>query len=205
MSVRAFEAGMRHFDGWAVVNLGGQDGCVLGISLVLLWLSGILIMGRLCGVLIMGLSGILVNSWLSDVLLDWLTDDGLSDDGLSDFMNSLGQDWSSIAVHGWLRNIGGLCVGDCLVPVVDHASVVFADGRVGCVNGFGDVADCSVVRSHDVLFRRSVLVVTIDGGGIDLMFWLVVVALDVLGLIAVHCWLSDVGLLLRERDLREGR
>lgn len=48
-------------------------------------------------------------------------------------------------------------------------------------------------------------VVSVNGRGIDLMFWLVMVALDVLGLIAVHCWLSDVGLLLRERDLGEGR
>lgn len=37
------------------------------------------------------------------------------------------------------------------------------------------------------------------------MFWLVMVALDVLRFIAVHCWLSDVSLLLRERDLGERR
>lgn len=174
MSVRAFEAGVRDFDGRAVVDLGGQDGCVLGISFVLLWLSGVLVVGGwLSGVLVVGggLSGILVvSSWLSDVLLDWLADDSFSDDWLRNFVddwgrdNGLGQDWCGIAVDCWLvRDIGGLGIRNSLVTVIDHAGVVFADARVWGVNGLGDVADSSMVRSHDVLFRRSMFVVSING------------------------------------------
>lgn len=154
-----------------------------------------------------------MDSRLSDVLLDWLADDGLSDDWLGDFVNDwrrndgLGQDWRSIAVNGLLRIVSGLGVLDSLVSVVDHAGVVFADARVWSINSLGDVADGAMVRSHDVLFGRSMLVVSIRDWscGINLVCWLMMVARHVLWLVAVHCWLGDVSFLLRERDLLERR
>lgn len=174
-----FEAGVSNLDGWAVVHFGGQDWSLSGV-LIVLWLSGVLIMLGLCGVLNV--------SWLN--MCDSLSEDGLSDDGLS-------QHWSGISVNSWLLNVSCwlMSVCDGLVSVVDDASIVFADARVWCVDGFWDMADGSVSWSDDVLFRRSMFVVTIDGlSGINVLLGLMMVARDgvLLGFVAVVA--SDGGL-----------
>lgn len=120
----ALEAGVCDLNGWAVVNLGGQDGSVSCV-LVLLWVGSVL--NGLCGVLD-GLGSILVVSRLGN-MSDGLGQQGLGDDG------SLGDDWR-VAVHGWLVDIGGgLGVREGFVPVIDDASVVFANARVWSVDG----------------------------------------------------------------------
>lgn len=154
---------------------------------------------------------------------DWLGeslgDQGLSDDsGLGHNRCGVSVDCRLLNVSSWLLNVGcwllNVCcwlvgIGDGLVAVVDDASVVFADTRVRCVDRLRDVADCSETdRAHDVLLRRSVLVVTVDGlGGVDVVFWLMVVAGDgvllswLVAVVAGDGWLGlNVGLWLRVRD-----
>lgn len=81
------------------------------------------------GLVLLRLGGVLMR-----VLSDWLADDSFSDDGRGKGLDVLDR----LNISSWLS------VRDCLVSVVDDASVVFADARVWGVNGLRDLADGSV-------------------------------------------------------------